>query len=195
LSRSFFRIGHKVRRKLVTAVFSTGFRSRVLSKALSRKIQRILVLCHGNVCRSPLAEAYLRHRLKAGTDGVEVSSAGLETEKGRSAHPLAVHVAEQAGLSLGAHSSTPVDRGQIDEADLILVMEDSQMDQVLQRFPSAKHKTIPLGYFSRGLPFDISDPYFGTLEDFKACYKAIQINCDELLSYLFRNEPRSSRCI
>lgn len=194
LSRTFFRIKHKLRRKLVTAVFSTGFRSRLLSKALSRKIQRILVLCHGNVCRSPLAEAYLRHRLKAGT-GIEVSSAGLETEKGRSAHPLAVHVAEQAGLSLGTHSSTPVNRGQIDEADLILVMDDPQMDQVLQRFPSAKHKTIPLGYFSRGLPLDISDPYFGTLEDFKACYKAIQITCDELLSYLFKTEPRSFRCI
>src|SRR6266404_712562 len=76
------------------------------------RLNRVLVLCHGNICRSPFAEALLAARVPA----LEVRSAGLHAGDGNPADPSAIACAERMGVSLAAHRSARVDAERLDDA-------------------------------------------------------------------------------
>src|SRR5262245_55242849 len=82
-------------------------------------LRRVLVLCHGNICRSPFAEALLTARIP----GLEVRSAGLHAADGHPADPSAVACAQRMGVSLAAHRSARVTAELVAWADLVLVMQ------------------------------------------------------------------------
>ncbi|HSR40598.1 MAG TPA: hypothetical protein VLL48_00460 [Longimicrobiales bacterium] len=84
---------------------------------------RLLFVCTGNTCRSPLAEALAREAAASrGLTGVECRSAGIRASADAPASAGSVTVAEEAGLDLGSHRSTPLDEELLDWADLILCM-------------------------------------------------------------------------
>ena len=88
----------------------------------SRRIG-ILFVCTGNTCRSPMAEALARHRLRAaGVDAVPVSSAGTLGWSGRPATDKALEVLAEHGVELPDHVSTKLDTDTVRSADLIVVM-------------------------------------------------------------------------
>lgn len=107
-------------------------------------VPRVLVVCAGNLCRSPLAAALL-HRELAG-DGVaaDVSSAGLAAPPGMSPDRNVLRVAGEHGVDLEAHVSTLVSRDDLRGADLILTMTGEQAGEVRAIEPSAAARTIPL---------------------------------------------------
>lgn len=92
---------------------------------------RILLVCTGNTCRSPMGEALLRRALEArGWSHVEVRSAGVGAAPGARASAEAVRVAERHGLDLSDHRSTPLEGELMDWADLILTMSPSHLAAV-----------------------------------------------------------------
>lgn len=94
---------------------------------------RILFVCTGNTCRSPMAEVIARRRLEElGWTHVEVRSAGVAAFSGSPASDGAVRVAEARGLDLSNHASTPLTPELIDESDLILTMSSSHLVRVLE---------------------------------------------------------------
>lgn len=162
-------------------IFWGNLQQRVIYEKVPRPIRRVLFVCKGNICRSPLAGSYLRERLMEQRHLICVSSAGLETTPGKEAHPLARVVARRHGLSLQAHITTPLVPWMVDQADLILVMEFAQLYRLLRLYPKAKGKVFLLGSFNDGHSTEIVDPYDGTLEDFERCYQMIRRSCDKLL--------------
>ncbi|QOR38950.1 low molecular weight phosphotyrosine protein phosphatase [Billgrantia diversa] len=120
--------------------------------------QEVLVVCIGNVCRSPVGEALLRQALP----GHRISSAGLGALVGYGAEPTAVRLAEADGLDLSAHRARQVNAEMVREADLVLVMSEGQRLAIAEQFPFATGKTMRFG---RWLPgevgngVDIPDPY------------------------------------
>jgi len=116
----------------------------------------LLVLCAGNLCRSPLAEALLRARLARAGKGIEVASAGLIADLGEPADEMTALVAARQGLDLSGHASRPVDPGLVRWADLVLVMEEAQRRHLLELAPSAVGKVVLLGRWTGG---EIQDPY------------------------------------
>ncbi|PZD97771.1 low molecular weight protein arginine phosphatase [Paenibacillus sambharensis] len=104
---------------------------------------RILFVCTGNTCRSPMAEALLRERAKARGIEVEVRSAGVSTVDGL---PVSPHAAEtlRARNITHAGSSHAVTGQLIDWADLILAMTTSHKRNLIERFPVAVEKTHTL---------------------------------------------------
>jgi protein-tyrosine phosphatase len=132
-------------------------------------IRRVLVLCHGNICRSPFAAQLLAARLPR----LDVRSAGLAAVEGRPAEPAARQVAAVFGVDLGAHAARPLDAGQVDWADLILGMEGHHAAAVRRAWPSAGPKTHLLGDFLAAPPFRIEDPW--GLDDavFRATFERI----------------------
>lgn len=131
----------------------------------------ILVLCEGNHCRSPLAEAMLR---KACGDRITVHSAGLQALLGHPADSEIARLAAEIGCSLDAHRGRNVDATLALRSDLILVMDEAQKEETIRRFPSARGRVYLLGHW---LPPDrqqVPDPYRRGPEAMRAALSQIQ---------------------
>ncbi len=151
-------------------------------QAFPKPAQAILVVCKGNICRSPLAEAYLKHQVKKSGLSIEVFSAGLETSFGKPAHPLAQVVGTQGGLILNQHATQPLHKEQVNRADIILVMEWRQRNRIIKLYPQARSKVFLLRQFYDQSVREVADPYSGTLEDFQTCFSMIKQACDILIT-------------
>lgn len=118
---------------------------------------RILVVCVGNICRSPMAEGLLRNALHmAGFENIEVRSAGLDALVGHPADKIAQRLLLEQGIDISAHRGYQLNRDIMRWADLVLVMEKSQLASVEYWDPVAKGKVYRLGEWS---DFDVPDPY------------------------------------
>ncbi len=91
------------------------------------EIKKILVLCTGNACRSPMAEGFLRKYLKA-EDGFEITSAGISAVDGQPPTATAVEVMNEQGIDISAYLSAAFYSGLAETADLILVMSQMHKD-------------------------------------------------------------------
>jgi protein-tyrosine-phosphatase/predicted ATP-grasp superfamily ATP-dependent carboligase len=116
--------------------------------------QNILILCYGNICRSPFAELALRRRAPK----LEISSAGFHPVPGRTSPAHVTHAARDFGVALDGWSSCTLENRQIDAADLVLVMDGSHMERLAREFPGALRKSTQLGFFDPD-GGDIEDPY------------------------------------
>ena len=106
---------------------------------------RVLVVCTGNICRSPIAHGLLEDRSRRLTDGqIEVRSAGTWARRGSPATSEAVAAAEELGIDVHGHRSTPFARELADWGDLVVTMTGEQREEVLQAAPDARSKTFTL---------------------------------------------------
>ncbi|MEO8417814.1 MAG: low molecular weight protein-tyrosine-phosphatase [Methylophilaceae bacterium] len=129
-------------------------------------MQSILVLCIGNICRSPMAEGLLKYALP----GKTVSSAGLSALIGKAADPLAVQLMAEQGIDISAHRAQNISTRLVNEAELILVMDLEQKKHVETQYASSRGKVFRLGEFNK---MDIADPYREGIESFRAAYRLI----------------------
>ena len=180
-SASLRGVAHSVKAAVNGALDQWRYRTLVNRQAFPNPVRAILVVCKGNICRSPLAEAYLKHRVEKHGLPIVVESAGLETSFGKAAHPLAQVVGTQGGLLLTKHATQPLHKEQVDRADMILVMEWRQRRRVLKLYPQAKQKVFLLRQFYDQSVREVADPYSGTLEDFQTCFSMIKQACDVLV--------------
>lgn len=152
--------------------------------SLPPSVKSVLFVCKGNICRSPMAEAYFHAcAIKAGS-GVVIRSAGLETTPGKPAHSHARTVAQQQQLSLNGHVTRLVHGNLLVESDLIVVMEIRQKDRLHRLYPETKGKVVLLGYFNPAGPIEIADPFGGPIEEFQQCFVQVKQACDTLASRL-----------
>ena len=105
---------------------------------------RILIMCTGNLCRSPLAEVLLRRELAAEHVPAQVSSAGLAAPLGASPDRRLRRVAGDLGIDVDDHRSRPASVSDIRAADLILTMTNEQTAQVLTLDPSARGRVVTM---------------------------------------------------
>ncbi len=133
---------------------------------------KVLMVCMGNICRSPMAEGMLRKALQdAGLDRhVEVDSAGTHAyHVGSAPDPRAQQAIRQRGVDISNLRGRKVADADFERFDYILVMDADNYNRLIQRAPAHHHGKIRrLLSFSRKYPnLDVVDPYYGGAQGFE----------------------------
>jgi protein-tyrosine-phosphatase len=146
-------------------------------KAALDSARQVLVVCHGNIIRSPFAARLVARALGAGRS-VSVVSAGLEATPGRPPHPTALRLAGDHRIDLSRHTATPIDHEVVASSDVIFVMDVPQLLAFRKRFPAAREKTFLLACLAPAAPLEIVDPFGGDDGAFEKCYRDIRLAAD-----------------
>ena len=146
--------------------------------------KRILFVCAGNLCRSFMAERIFRKQLKKrDLLHVQAESAGLLDLGGADADPQAVSILREKGMDGSRHRSRTLSADMVSRADMVLVMEESQREEVLRRHPEAEGKVRLLKSFSlqghEGC-LDIKDPHGCEPYHYRSCFAEIYFSLEGL---------------
>lgn len=134
--------------------------------------ENILVVCIGNICRSPMAEALLQQRFP----NKNIDSAGIGALVGHAADPASIAIMQDQGIDITSHTAKQIDEKLAQKADLIFTMSDSQTKWIEDNFPFCRGKTFKLGHWNGK---DIADPYKHEMSAFMTAYNDIVKGIDE----------------
>lgn len=138
----------------------------------------IYFICTGNTCRSPMAEAILKHK---NLEGVQVKSAGIYALEGGGISENAKAVLEQGGIKAN-HITSPVKHDDLEWADLILTMTLAHKNMILQAYPDIQSKIYTLKeYVAPYSSRDVSDPFGGDIATYNQTYMELNQLIDALL--------------
>jgi len=142
--------------------------------------ERILIVCMGNVCRSPAAEYLFRARTDS--PGVNFTSAGLCAPEGRPMDPTALELLADSGIDGTMHRARQLAPSMLHEADLILGMEKSHVDAMVRLVPETRGKVYLLDKWLDGN--DIPDPYRQQRPAFEYVHEMIARDIESWRPYL-----------
>jgi protein-tyrosine phosphatase len=149
-------------------------------------VTRLLFVCTGNTCRSPMAEVIARARARQRGLDVEVYSAGLMTGPGSPAAGHARRLAADRGLDLAAHRTTVLTPDLLAMSDLVLGMTERHVDALRPAMPGGEIHLVtaflPAGHPLAGA--EIPDPFGGTPADYEATWDRLETAIEALLERL-----------
>lgn len=147
-------------------------------------ISRILVICAGNLCRSPMAAALLTEALGEANGGIfYISSAGLNALVNYPPPAMVQNLMRARGIELSGHRARQLTTPLLNEADLVLVMDTAQKKSIEAQVPTAHGKVYRLGEWSQ---FDVPDPIGQTVDVFEQVLQLIDKGVVEWVQKLKR---------
>lgn len=161
----------------------------IANPALPGRVESIVFICLGNICRSPFAEHVARMRIERTGAAIRCLSAGIRPSQAASSPPDARHAARAHGVSLDAHLPLPLTSELVDGADLLVVMELAQVRMVRSMFPDkaaavvllSLHDPEAAGAYER---CNIEDPFGQPAARYTYCYRRVARAVDGLLDAL-----------
>ena len=153
------------------------------------QLKKVLVVCTGNTCRSPMAEGWLNHKLAG--KGWIAESAGVAGWGGGCASSEAVAVMREIGIDISSHRNRALTRALVNEAAIILAMTDGHRREIERRFPEAAEKTFLVKSFGAAPAEDVADPFGASVDAYRHVRdELIQALGDFLLYLAERGELR-----
>ena len=151
-------------------------------------MSKILFICHGNICRSPMAEFVMRDMVnKAGlSDKFEISSAATSTEEiGNSVYPPVKRLLADNGISCDGKTARQLTKKDYDNYDLLIGMDGANYQNISRICGGDKQNKIHLLMDFTGSPHDVADPWY--TRNFDATWNDINKGCKALLDKLTQN--------
>jgi len=152
-----------------------------------QKTIRVLFVCLGNICRSPMAEAVFRQLVnEAGLSGtIDVESAGTGGwHVGERPHNGTIEILKRNHIETGGKRAKKLNRSDMSEFDYIIAMDEENVDDI----QSLYHRRVPrlLEYAPNGAPLDVPDPYY--TGRFDVVYELVNAGCKGLLEHIRQEE-------
>ncbi len=135
----------------------------------------VLLVCTANICRSPMAEALLKHLVSERPDSDQwtISSAGTWARPGIPASIFSQVAMQEKGLDIRAHQSQPVTEELLSRCDLVLTMESQQKEGLSLQFPQYSNRIYMLSEMVGPLQ-DVPDPIGGELSDYQTTARLLE---------------------
>jgi protein-tyrosine-phosphatase/predicted ATP-grasp superfamily ATP-dependent carboligase len=155
-------------------------------RALLRRLKvaggpsKIVFVCYGNICRSPLAAALAEQRLS----NVAIDSAGFHQQTGRSCPQKILRIANSFGIDLSGHRSARVTQDELADADLVIAMDLENLNCLRKEFPEMADRTTLLGLFGAQEIFTIADPYLADEAATDKICQQVHASIDSLTSWV-----------
>ncbi len=182
LSEAAGQVADRLWARLPGADARRARQARAVIAAAPRPL-RVVVVCQGNICRSPFAAALLRDRL-AGVAGVEVASAGMMPRPGRATPDYGLAAAAGQGIDLAGHRSEWLSPEMAEGAGLVVVFDEINRAALHARYPALRAPVVALGDFAAPPLARIDDPVDGDQAVFDATYADIARAVDGLAAAL-----------
>ncbi len=144
-------------------------------------MKKVLFLCHGNICRSPMAE----YIFKSICDDVYCESKAVSREEiGNDIYPPAKRILKQKGIPFGIHHARQVTKADYDEFDYIVIMEGYNMPRLLNIIGSDSNGKVKRLLDYTESPGDIEDPWYSG--NFESVFEQIKYGCKCLYEQIKR---------
>ncbi len=176
------KLKRKIRDNLKDIYWS--FKGRgIQNPELPEKVESIMFVCMGNICRSPFAEKLAEKILEGrGEKAIQVFSSGLIVREPTPSPGEAITGGDAFGVDLRGHISRQLTGEMVDNSDMILAMEPWQWEELKESYPDKTNKIFLLSLYDNTptrdglsyLKFHIPDPYGRPVEDFKICFSMIE---------------------
>lgn len=134
---------------------------------------KILVVCTGNICRSPIAEGLLKLALP----NKQLFSAGTMAMVGDGADSNSIAVSTAHGLDIAAHRAQQLTQVMLQHADLVLTLDGSHNDWIFRRYPQYRGKVHKLGKWRNDE--DVPDPYRQSQGAFEVVYTQMDLQVQD----------------
>jgi protein-tyrosine-phosphatase len=146
---------------------------------------KIVFLCYGNICRSPLAAAFAGQRLR----GVDIESAGFHQQQGRSCPEKIQRISNSFGMDLSGHRSRRVTPELLANADLVIAMDNENLNCLRREFPEVLERTTLLGLFTNPPALAIADPYLADEEITHRICEQVRSSVEGLALWIANRKP------
>lgn len=140
----------------------------------------ILIVCTGNICRSPMAEGLLRARLEG--RGIKVASAGVSAMVGWPADDLAIEVMRDHGFDISTHRAQQITLPMLSENDLILALDQTHIDWLNRFYPQFRGRVHKILKWHKNR--DVADPYQRPKKAFKKSFDDTELGLTDWLKRL-----------
>jgi protein-tyrosine phosphatase len=150
---------------------------------------KVLMVCLGNICRSPLAEGIFRNKIITQRLNVSVDSAGtIDFHNGSHPDYRSIDIAKKNNIDISNLKARKVESSDFDNFDYVFVMDKNNFNDVIKiaKSNNAKAKVFLLTEFLfPNQKIEIPDPYYGSEKDFEVVYRLLDNSCEKLIEELF----------
>lgn len=149
---------------------------------------KVLFVCHGNICRSPMAEFIMKDMTsKAGLNDIYIASAATSTEEiwngiGNPIYPPAREILKRKGIPFGDHRAVQITRDDYKRYDLIVAMDSANVRNIMRITGGDPEKKIKRLLEYCGVSRDVADPWYSG--DFETAYNDIYKGCEAMVRML-----------
>lgn len=136
----------------------------------------VIFICTGNICRSAMADGYLKYRLNEleRVNEIKVSSAGTQATQNEESPIYAKKAIAKYGANIEKHTATTLENSNIEEAQYVLVMTEKHKQDVISKYPNLMGKVKLLGEYAKDKKYkEIDDPWGYSFEVYENCAKEI----------------------